>query len=323
MTPRTDLLFRLATVLEDALQLHEARTGWPSLVSVGERDKIPVALHLAQVGLSHRGRDDRERRFQNPGTNVPVQRVPGYFSLLLGVWESDPYIHVDKTVLVLAEAERRIGHETRVSVFVSLSGLEQAQRAGWATQHSDSGERMFFFRPELLPVAAALSISGVEPRAAEIAAVLEKMNQDGTRRARTRRVVSALVRDAQFRGSVLDAYQSACAMCGLGLSLVEGAHIYPASAPGSIDTVRNGIALCANHHRAFDRHQVTVLPDDLRVVFRPDFLPRASAGHAERLFLDGTFEFLTTPLRPIHDPDPKYLEARHRYYAAEYEWLYS
>lgn len=322
MAHRTDLLFRLADVLEDALHIREARAGWPSLVTVGDRDRIPVALHLAQVGLSHRRRDALERRFQNPGTNVPVQHVPGYFSMLVGIWESDPHVSVEETILVLAEAERRIGHQTRISVFVSLSALEQAQRTGWATHISDSGERMFYFRPELLPVATALSISGVEPRAEEIAAALEEMNQHGNATARTRRAVSALVRDARFRGSVLDAYGWTCAMCGLGLSLVEGAHIYPASAPGSIDTVRNGVALCANHHRAFDRHQVTVLPNDLRVVFRPDVLQRASTGRAERVFLDGTFEFLANPRRAIHAPDPRYVEARHEHYAAEYEWLF-
>lgn len=321
MTPRTDLLFRLADLLGDALRIVEVGSGWPSLVSVGDRDQIPVALHLGQIGLSHRSRDDLERRFQNPASRVPVQQVPGYFSMLLGAWESDPYIHVDETILVLADAERRIDHQTRVSVFVSVTALEQAQRTGWATHTSDSGEGMFYFRPEMLPVAAALSIAGVEPKSAAIAAAIDEMDQYDDGQSRTRRAVSALVRDAKFRGDVLKAYGSTCAMCGLGLSLVEGAHIYPASAPGSVDTVRNGIALCANHHRAFDRHQVTVLPDDLRVVFRPDVLGRASGGRPERQFLGGTFDFLASPRHAIYAPDPRFIVARHQHYAAEYEWI--
>lgn len=58
--------------------------------------------------------------------------------------------------------------------------------------------------------------------------------------ARLRRAVSALIRDTRFSGSVLDAYMRRCAMCGLGLNLVQGAHIYPASARARTTDRRTG-----------------------------------------------------------------------------------
>jgi putative restriction endonuclease len=36
------------------------------------------------------------------------------------------------------------------------------------------------------------------------------------------------------------------------LRLVDAAHILPVGAPGSTDTVRNGLALSPTYHRAFD-----------------------------------------------------------------------
>ena len=36
------------------------------------------------------------------------------------------------------------------------------------------------------------------------------------------------------------------------MRLVEAAHILPVGAPGSVDFVRNGIALSPTYHRAFD-----------------------------------------------------------------------
>ncbi|MGQ9917320.1 MAG: HNH endonuclease [Bryobacteraceae bacterium] len=66
-----------------------------------------------------------------------------------------------------------------------------------------------------------------------------------------------------FRSSVLEAYDYACALCGHDVRLgkaalgLGAAHIRwrPAGGP---DEVSNGIALCAIHHRAFDRGALTL-----------------------------------------------------------------
>jgi putative restriction endonuclease len=69
-----------------------------------------------------------------------------------------------------------------------------------------------------------------------------------------------LVRSAVFSREVLRAYQSTCAVSGLQLlsttgaaPLLDACHIVPWSVSHD-DTIGNGLALCPNLHRAFDRH---------------------------------------------------------------------
>ncbi len=64
--------------------------------------------------------------------------------------------------------------------------------------------------------------------------------------------VSRCSRAAEFRQSVLFAYGDRCAASRVQLRLVDAAHIVPVGAPGSVDQVRNGIALSPTYHRAFD-----------------------------------------------------------------------
>jgi putative restriction endonuclease len=49
-------------------------------------------------------------------------------------------------------------------------------------------------------------------------------------------------------------------MCETQLRLIDGAHILPVEHAGN-DQTRNGVALCALHHRAYDRSLVTFGPD--------------------------------------------------------------
>ena len=64
--------------------------------------------------------------------------------------------------------------------------------------------------------------------------------------------VSRLTREAGFRRQVLFAYGNRCAVTRVQLRLVDAAHILPVGAPGSVDDVRNGVALSPTYHRAFD-----------------------------------------------------------------------
>ena len=83
----------------------------------------------------------------------------------------------------------------------------------------------------------------------------------------------AVVRSDVFRTAVLGAYQSRCAVSGVGLRQVEGgqavryeveaAHIVPVSRGGR-DLVQNGLALTRTLHWAFDQGMVWV-DDGLRV----------------------------------------------------------
>lgn len=73
--------------------------------------------------------------------------------------------------------------------------------------------------------------------------------------------VSRRLRDANFRKRILEAYDFSCAICGLQLKLVDAAHILPVSHSSSTDETRNGLALCALHHRSYDNGLTTVWDD--------------------------------------------------------------
>jgi putative restriction endonuclease len=77
-------------------------------------------------------------------------------------------------------------------------------------------------------------------------------------------------RSGVFVREVLRAYQSTCAVSGLQLvsttgavPLLDACHIVPWSVSRD-DTIGNGLALCPNLHRAFDRHLFWI-DDDYRV----------------------------------------------------------
>ena len=89
-------------------------------------------------------------------------------------------------------------------------------------------------------------------------AVLESLAEP---RREVIRAVRAKIRNAQFRMRVLTAYNNACAMCSLQMELVEAAHIVPVAHEDSRDIVTNGVALCALHHKAYDRGVLTSYPD--------------------------------------------------------------
>ncbi|MNO59252.1 hypothetical protein D3C76_498370 [compost metagenome] len=94
-------------------------------------------------------------------------------------------------------------------------------------------------------------------------------------------VVKKFARSLAFRKSVLMQYGNRCAICKVGflapagLYGVEAAHVVPRSEKGT-DDVRNGIALCRNHHWAFDAGLFGV-GDDLKV-FVPDSVAAISAN---------------------------------------------
>jgi putative restriction endonuclease len=67
---------------------------------------------------------------------------------------------------------------------------------------------------------------------------------------------------ARFRGRVVPAYSSQCAICTLKeIRLLDAAHIVGDLESGGEPTVRNGLSLCSIHHRAFDQSLVGVSPN--------------------------------------------------------------
>ena len=77
-----------------------------------------------------------------------------------------------------------------------------------------------------------------------------------TREARVR------LHQRRFRGLVLTAYRDRCAVCRLHEPrLLDASHIVADRDPAGVAAVRNGLAFCSIHHRAFDQELVGVSPD--------------------------------------------------------------
>ena len=157
------------------------------------------------------------------------------------------------------------------SIQIRKAALDQATLDGFAPQGKSNSELVIAFRPEFFGAYVdsleSLHACGAFPDEIDILSRIgrDPDDVDDEEVARTiaepRRyaVVSTrqAIRDRGFRNRVLQAYKYSCAMCGIQLSLIEGAHILPVEHPESTDGTDNGVALCALHHRAFDRALVT------------------------------------------------------------------
>jgi len=86
------------------------------------------------------------------------------------------------------------------------------------------------------------------------------------------RMVKQRLHQPEFRGRVIRAYQTRCAVCSLAHGeLLDAAHIIPDShAAGSAD-VTNGLSLCKIHHSAYDQFFLGISPD-FEVVINDDLL---------------------------------------------------
>lgn len=321
MSRRDDALRLAELVGPEGLVLDDPADGWPALGRVlGLDQPIEVALYVAPVGFSHRNRDDVERRFQNPGQNRPIQPVPGRELVYIGIWEGDdPDARLSPPVLVTADAEKRIGRTTRASVFPRVESLLIAHATGIHVGQTTTGEEIAAFVPMLFTAQIHAQINVVTPNESRYRRELMAAPTEPPPE-RQRRVSMTLARANRFARDVREAYRRRCAMCGLGLGLVESAHILPVAAPESVDEVNNGLALCPNHHRAFDRHQVWVDPTTREIRTHPDAIRRA-ATTSETLFIGYTFPSLEDPYDvPGQRPSSAFLRARYRHFGDSYKW---
>ncbi len=115
------------------------------------------------------------------------------------------------------------------------------------------------------------------------------------------------VRDSGFRERVLRAYSGACALCRLGMDFPEAAHVVPHCVAAD-DSTANGLALCPNHHAAYDRLGVlSFTAERAAVVNRERLLVYAAQDEASV----GTFlDSLREALDPVSLDQRGYLERR-------------
>ena len=95
------------------------------------------------------------------------------------------------------------------------------------------------------------------------------------------------LRGSMFKREIPKIYNNTCCISGMkidatiNVSMIDACHIVPFSESYD-DTITNGIALCPNLHRAFDRGLITIT-DDFRVLVSSSFVEGA-ANYSIRAF---------------------------------------
>lgn len=116
-------------------------------------------------------------------------------------------------------------------------------------------------------------------------------------------------RQPEFRENILRAYEYRCAVCGFDVRLghfpiaLEAAHIKWFQAGGP-DTEVNGIALCALHHKLFDRGAFTI-SDKMKILVSAHAY--GTVGFQEWL-MNFHGKQITPPQRKSYYPDRKFVD---------------
>ena len=266
--------------------------------------------------LTHGGRNRPvdEWRIQVTGIDRFEPEVGGK-TLILGWWD-------DTEVFAGFDLSRHIGDfGASPSIQLREAALHQAVVNGFAPHNKGNGELAIAFRPDFL----ATYIQNLEllHGCGEIDQEIELLHRIGqdpdsltdieiiadTTEPRRYAMVSTkkALREIDFRDRVLTAYGQRCAMCGIQLRLLDGAHILPVAHPDSTDGTNNGVALCTLHHRAFDRSLVTFDPA-FRIHFNEEVLEELRS-----IDQAGGYKKFKKALRPILSlpPDKKDRPAAH------------
>ena len=218
---RQQVVERIERLVGPPLSITDPADGWPALGSVRTVERtLPVALFVGLVHLSHRGRDQVERRFQNPGQDRPIQPPAERLPLLIGLWEGDDLHSAGSPVLVAGDPDRRVGRATRFSVFVELAALLVAASTGWAETTSSSGERIVCLRPPSLPVLAEARDLGVSVSADRARFEIAQEEADpAPRHERRWRTTTTLVRPQGSRRRFETNTEASARCAGLGSGL--------------------------------------------------------------------------------------------------------
>lgn len=214
---------------------HEERAGrlWPILVEVAaSRTTITYGNLAARVNLHQRA------------LNYPLGHLQQY---CLG--EKLPPL----TILVVNRTGRHGGGFVAWDVDNLDEGFRQVYAYPWASRPNPFGY-----------AAEGDEASNLARRLLEMPDDAETVYQQVAVRG-----VAQLI----FREALLAAYDGKCAFCGLSFpEVLEASHVIPWSECGPARRVdpRNGILLCAVHHRLFDSGYLSVLPDYTIRSYDPD-----------------------------------------------------
>jgi putative restriction endonuclease len=232
----------------------------PRKFLVTSPDEANFNLWVYAWTLTHGGRPSlpHEYRIQMTTVRSPLAENQLGYTVLIGY---EPNLKVFGGFDLMRHRTFKMGSP---SVQVDDRTLRQALQDGLAFDRKSNQEIAISIRPDHLINyvlnATTLHRLGKQAQTLELLerasslqpipeADISLLNHDRQRIVRT---VSRLSRLGSFREQVRNAYGERCAVTRIQLRLVEAAHILPVGAPGSIDDVRNGIALTPTYHRAYD-----------------------------------------------------------------------
>jgi putative restriction endonuclease len=302
--------------------------GWDVLI-LSPRDDHPFELSIFKGdtkisllvyiwNLTHGGipRDPNEFRIQVTGVSQ-IELRKEWKTLLLG-WSDDVGVFAG-----FDASKHQISMSGRSpSIQIKRDALEKAVKNGFATQARDNQEIVIAFRPDFFTsyvlglselhqtTAAVLETKALERISREEAVDFDLEDIEPKERRHVLQTVNRKIRDARFRANVLRAYSHRCCVCGIQLDLLDAAHIVPVEHERGTDEIKNGLSLCALHHRAFDHALITVAPSYSIKCSEKEFKRlRAIGWHGGETEFKAALrdEILLPPKKEIY-PLPEYLE---------------
>ncbi len=298
-----DLLEQVVSAITDA--------GW-NISYLASIDEHPFQLQVYRANESHKlrlyiwhlthggglARPQNEYRIQITG--VPqFEQYPREKTLILGWWaDGEVFAGFDVT-----KHSGKLGRSPSIQIREEF--LRQAYINGFSPCDKGNQEIAIAFRPDFLVeyIRTLELLHNFGQSAADLGVLTSlsqkpEINEEEIRildvvRKTTVVSVSKKLRDISFRKRVLTAYGFRCAICGIQLRLVDAAHIVPVHHENSTDETRNGLALCALHHRAYDQALITV-GEDYGVV-----ISQSQISKLKQLKLDSGLDEFSNKLRPI------------------------
>lgn len=283
-----------------------------------QEDSLSVWVYLWT--LTHGGRSSLpdEYRIQMTSVNSPLPLHPqGGYTVLMGYYpDRGMFCGFDL-------ARHRVFTAGSPSVQIGLSAILDAEHDGFGFDLKENQEIAVGVRPDqflryVMQAQVLHELGGDAPthallsKAAQLSDIPpSEMLFLPPERRRIVESVSRYTREGSFRRAVLAAYDHRCAVTGAQLNLVEAAHILPVKAPGSTDTVANGIALAPTLHRAFDS-ALFFLDEQLRLRVNEPRAHQLTAlkrdeGLSQILSYQGTLAFV--PADPDARPRIEYIKA--------------
>ena len=264
-----------------------------------------------------------EYRIQMTSVNSPLPLVEDDLTVLMGYW---PEQKVFGAFDILAHRWFTAGSP---SIQISNTILYAALQNGLAFGSKNNDEIVIGVRPDQFLVYVENNrllhqhgqvrtqlVDEMEAVASQPELVLQPTDLAGSpERRRILIEVNRAVRSGSFAMSVLNAYDHRCAVTRMQLKLIEAAHILPVAAPGSVDTVSNGIALSPTIHKAYDNRLIYF--DEEYIVRLNDAvyqeLRRMGVGNGLEQIEPYLEQRIHLPQQTIQRPDTEYIRMGNRY----------